>query len=100
MKKVDGKFCLFILMLQVCGKVAQSVEQRPEKPCVGGSIPPLATSHKIRVCSQFALSFLLEEYALLFMLIGINLRTLAIISLCNVSQCHGLCNGIIVGVVD
>ncbi len=25
------------------GSVAQSVEQRPEKPCVGGSIPPRAT---------------------------------------------------------
>ena len=26
------------------GQVAQSVEQRTENPCVGGSIPPLATS--------------------------------------------------------
>ncbi len=25
------------------GQVAQSVEQRTENPCVGGSIPPLAT---------------------------------------------------------
>ncbi len=25
------------------GQVAQSVEQRIENPCVGGSIPPLAT---------------------------------------------------------
>ena len=25
------------------GSVAQLVEQRPEKPCVGGSIPPRAT---------------------------------------------------------
>jgi hypothetical protein len=24
-----------------CGQVAQSVEQRTENPCVGGSIPPL-----------------------------------------------------------
>ena len=27
------------------GSVAQSVEQRTENPCVGGSIPPLATNH-------------------------------------------------------
>lgn len=27
------------------GEVAQSVEQRTENPCVGGSIPPLATMH-------------------------------------------------------
>ena len=26
------------------GQVAQSVEQRIENPCVGGSIPPLATT--------------------------------------------------------
>ncbi len=26
------------------GSVAQLVEQRPEKPCVGGSIPPRATT--------------------------------------------------------
>ena len=26
------------------GQVAQSVEQRTENPCVGGSIPPLATN--------------------------------------------------------
>jgi hypothetical protein len=28
------------------GQVAQSVEQRTENPCVGGSIPPLATIFK------------------------------------------------------
>src|SRR5262245_14097017 len=28
---------------QYSGQVAQSVEQRIENPCVGGSIPPLAT---------------------------------------------------------
>ena len=27
------------------GQVAQSVEQRTENPCVGGSIPPLATTN-------------------------------------------------------
>src|SRR5476649_260361 len=27
-----------------CGQIAQSVEQRTENPCVGGSIPPLATN--------------------------------------------------------
>jgi hypothetical protein len=30
-------------MLAVIGQVAQLVEQRTENPCVGGSIPPLAT---------------------------------------------------------
>ena len=29
------------------GSVAQSVEQRTENPCVGGSIPPLATNQSI-----------------------------------------------------
>ncbi len=28
------------------GQIAQSVEQRIENPCVGGSIPPLATIYK------------------------------------------------------
>ena len=32
------------LYLQHSGQVAQSVEQRTENPCVGGSIPPLATT--------------------------------------------------------
>ena len=27
------------------GQIAQLVEQRTENPCVGGSIPPLATSN-------------------------------------------------------
>ena len=33
------------------GEIAQLVEQRTENPCVGGSIPPLATSllHRINV---------------------------------------------------
>jgi hypothetical protein len=31
---------------QSLGQIAQSVEQRTENPCVGGSIPPLATSSK------------------------------------------------------
>ena len=30
------------------GSVAQSVEQRTENPCVGGSIPPGATSNPFR----------------------------------------------------
>jgi hypothetical protein len=30
-----------------CGVVAQSVEQRTENPCVGGSIPPLATIKRL-----------------------------------------------------
>ena len=31
--------------LQQVGEIAQSVEQRTENPCVGGSIPPLATTY-------------------------------------------------------
>ena len=33
----------------VGGQVAQSVEQRPEKPCVGGSIPSLATFFRLAI---------------------------------------------------
>jgi hypothetical protein len=36
------------------GEVAQLVEQRTENPCVGGSIPFLATIHR---STAFALSF-------------------------------------------
>ena len=36
-------------IIQTLGLVAQSVEQRIENPCVGGSIPPRATIHKPRV---------------------------------------------------
>jgi hypothetical protein len=31
-------------VFEVSGQVAQLVEQRTENPCVGGSIPPLATN--------------------------------------------------------
>jgi|SaaInlStandDraft_6_1057023.scaffolds.fasta_scaffold00110_24 hypothetical protein len=34
----------------VLGQIAQSVEQRIENPCVGGSIPPLATKRFIKQC--------------------------------------------------
>ena len=34
--------------VQYSGQVAQSVEQRTENPCVGGSIPPLATNFSMR----------------------------------------------------
>jgi hypothetical protein len=34
----------FQVIIQGLGPVAQSVEQRIENPCVGGSIPPRATS--------------------------------------------------------
>ena len=33
------------------GQVAQSVEQRIENPCVGGSIPPLATTFQSQLLS-------------------------------------------------
>ena len=35
--------CNFYFSIKVRGWIAQSVEQRPEKPCVVGSIPTLAT---------------------------------------------------------
>ena len=34
---------LIRFFLKYIGSVAQSVEQRTENPCVGGSIPPRAT---------------------------------------------------------
>ena len=34
------------------GEVAQMVEQRTENPCVGGSIPPLATKHPSNTFQQ------------------------------------------------
>ena len=39
------------------GPVAQSVEQRIENPCVGGSIPPQATKIKRPTVLSWALSF-------------------------------------------
>ena len=36
--------CNFSFSMEARGWIAQSVEQRPEKPCVVGSIPTLATS--------------------------------------------------------
>ena len=32
-----------VVVFEASGQVAQLVEQRTENPCVGGSIPPLAT---------------------------------------------------------
>jgi hypothetical protein len=40
------------------GPVAQSVEQRIENPCVGGSIPPWATSFLNANLLRLAFSFL------------------------------------------
>jgi hypothetical protein len=34
------------------GLVAQSVEQRIENPCVGGSIPPRATKEFLSICVE------------------------------------------------
>ena len=38
------------------GSVAQSVEQRTENPCVGGSIPPGATLNPFRNDGVFCLN--------------------------------------------
>ena len=35
---------MFYVVVSSHGQVAQLVEQRTENPCVGGSIPPLATN--------------------------------------------------------
>ena len=46
------------------GLVAQSVEQRIENPCVGGSIPPRATKkyyNHLRVVFSFGLSERLRD---------------------------------------
>ena len=45
-KVVDGEILphLGASCVKYSGQVAQSVEQRTENPCVGGSIPPLATN--------------------------------------------------------
>jgi hypothetical protein len=40
-------------ILQGSGPVAQSVEQRIENPCVGGSIPPQATRQLKYCCGRF-----------------------------------------------
>lgn len=41
----------------VDGQVAQSVEQRTENPCVGGSIPPLATKIQRPIVLSWVFSF-------------------------------------------
>ena len=38
------------------GQIAQLVEQRTENPCVGGSIPPLATNNR-NTCLIFSISY-------------------------------------------
>ena len=48
------------------GLVAQSVEQRIENPCVGGSIPPRATKNKLLQNAnprRLAFSFVAEKSA-------------------------------------
>ena len=43
------KKALFSATISLLGPVAQSVEQRIENPCVGGSIPPQATKFPLLV---------------------------------------------------
>ena len=52
-------------ILRRLGLVAQSVEQRIENPCVGGSIPPRATKNIaiMRQAAQLGV-FVLEGYRL------------------------------------
>ena len=44
------------------GSVAQSVEQRTENPCVGGSIPPEATLKPHQTMGFFGLYSLFYEH--------------------------------------
>ena len=46
---------LIRFFLKYIGSVAQSVEQRTENPCVGGSIPPGATSNPFGNVGVFCL---------------------------------------------
>ena len=39
--------------MKIYGSVAQSVEQRTENPCVGGSIPPGATLNPFYLVGVF-----------------------------------------------
>ena len=43
--KIRLAFFKYLAILLRLGLVAQSVEQRIENPCVGGSIPPRATKY-------------------------------------------------------
>src|ERR1019366_2346174 len=54
MKYVFAYSHSFALLARL-GLVAQSVEQRTENPCVGGSIPPRATKYMgLQRCSPFS----------------------------------------------
>ena len=48
---------LIRFFLKYIGSVAQSVEQRTENPCVGGSIPPRATFKTLLNWGVFWLSY-------------------------------------------
>ncbi len=45
--------------MRIVGRVAQSVEQRIENPCVGGSIPPPATTKFKGLAEMLALFYCL-----------------------------------------
>ena len=54
---------LIRFFLKYIGSVAQSVEQRTENPCVGGSIPPGATSNPFRDVGVFCYKLKREHNA-------------------------------------
>lgn len=56
-KHLHSSTCFAILFR--LGLVAQSVEQRIENPCVGGSIPPRATKIQRPTVLSWAFSFVL-----------------------------------------
>ena len=62
---------LFRIFCLINGQVAQSVEQGTENPCVGGSIPPLATI-VINIISDSNYSHNLKQLSLLAVLLAVN----------------------------
>ena len=57
------KKALFSATISLLGPVAQSVEQRIENPCVGGSIPPQATKFTPRLGPVLVWRFLCATIA-------------------------------------
>ena len=54
---------VFIGIKIFIGQIAQSVEQRTENPCVGGSIPPLATIYTLQQNPiTYNLSFIIKQF--------------------------------------
>ena len=55
---------LFLRFVKRAGAVAQSVEQRTENPCVGGSIPPHTTKDLVQNARSFFMWFVYILYSI------------------------------------